>query len=194
MPDNYGSCRRRLSLDDAVDRHLPQVPRKWRGITIRQLLNHTSGVPDFTDTGSRHWSKTFTPEGLLELVGDEGLRFKPGTKYEYSNSNYVMLGMLAEKFYGKPLAQILDEEIARPLGLTTLRYCEDAYGANGQARPYVREGARIEDAPYRSLSHGRLAGARRVGRHTERTTSHLRWQQTGSRHPWRLGKSENRSA
>lgn len=125
--------RSRVSLDDAVESHLPQIPRKWSGVIVRQLLNHTSGVPDFTDTGSRHWSKTLPPDGLLALVGDDSLQFKPGTKYDYSNSNYVMLAMLAEKYYARPLAQILDEEIAKPLGLTTTQFCEDAYGANGQA-------------------------------------------------------------
>jgi CubicO group peptidase (beta-lactamase class C family) len=78
-----------VGLDDPVDRHLPQMPRKWLGITIRQLLNHTSGVPNFTDTGSSHWAKKLSPAGLLALVSSRGLQFPAGSKYAYSNSNYV---------------------------------------------------------------------------------------------------------
>jgi CubicO group peptidase (beta-lactamase class C family) len=150
--------RSRVSLDDLVETHLPQMPPRWRGTTVRQLLNHTSGIPDFTGTGSRHWPKTLPPDGLLALVGGDNLHFKPGTKYEYSNSNYVLLALIAEKYFARPLARILDEEIFTPLGLTSMRFCEDAYGANGQARPYVRDGDRVEDAPYRSVSHSYGAG------------------------------------
>ena len=143
-----------VGLDDPVDRHLPQMPRKWLGITIRQLLNHTSGVPNFTDTGSSHWAKKLSPAGLLALVSGHGLRFPPGSKYAYSNSNYVMLGQIAERHYGKPFPQILADELFGPLNMTSTRYCEDEYGANGQAMPYIRDGDRVKDAPYWSTAHG----------------------------------------
>ena len=136
-----------VGLDDPVDRHLPEMPRKWLGITIRQLLNHTSGVPNFTDAGSSHWAKKLSPAGLLALVSGHGLRFPAGSKYAYSNSNYVMLGQIAERHYGKPFAQILADELFGPLNMTSTRYCEDEYGANGQAMPYIRDGDRVKDAP-----------------------------------------------
>ena len=143
-----------VGLDDPVDRHLPQMPRKWLGITVRQLLNHTSGVPNFTDTGSSHWAKKLPPAGLLALVSGHGLQFPAGSKFAYSNTNYVMLGQIAERHYGKPLAQILADELFSPLNMTSTRYCEDEYGANGQAMPYIRNGDRVEDAPFWSTAHG----------------------------------------
>ena len=143
-----------VGLDDPVDRHLPQMPRKWLGITIRQLLNHTSGVPNFTDTGSGNWAKKLSPAGLLALVSGHGLQFPAGSKYAYSNSNYVMLGQIAERHYGKPYPQILADELFGPLHMTSTRYCEDEYGANGQAMPYIRDGDRVKDAPYWSTAHG----------------------------------------
>ena len=143
-----------VGLDDPVDRHLPQMPRKWLGITIRQLLNHTSGVPNFTDTGSSNWAKKLSPAGLLALVSGHGLQFPAGSKYAYSNSNYVMLGQIAERHYGKPFPQILADELFGPLNMTSTRYCEDEYGANGQAMPYIRDGDRVKDAPYWSTAHG----------------------------------------
>jgi CubicO group peptidase (beta-lactamase class C family) len=143
-----------VGLDDPVDRHLPQMPRKWVGITIRQLLNHTSGVPNFTDTGPSQWAKKLSPEGLLALVSGHGLQFPAGSTFAYSNTNYVMLGQIAERHYGKPLPQILADEFFGPLNMTSSRYCEDEYGANGQAMPYMRNGDRVEDAPYWSVAHG----------------------------------------
>jgi len=89
-----------VGLDDPVDRHLPEMPPKWLGITVRQLLNHTSGVPNFTDKGSSNWAKKLPPAGLLGLVSGQGLHFPAGSKYAYSNSNYVMLGQIAERHYG----------------------------------------------------------------------------------------------
>jgi CubicO group peptidase (beta-lactamase class C family) len=143
-----------VGLDDPVDRHLPQMPRKWLGITVRQLLNHTSGVPNTSDAGSSSWAKKLSPAGLLALVSGRGLQFPAGSKFAYSNSNYVMLGEIAERHYGKPLPQIFADELFGPLNLTSTRYCEDEYGANGQAMPYIRNGDRVEDAPYWSVTHG----------------------------------------
>ena len=143
-----------VALDDPVDRHLPQMPRKWLGITVRQLLTHTSGVPNTSDAGSSSWAKKLSPAGLLALVSGRGLQFPAGSKFAYSNSNYVMLGQIAERHYGKPLPQIFADELFGPLNLTSTRYCEDEYGANGQAMPYIPNGDRVEDAPYWSVTHG----------------------------------------
>ena len=149
--------RNLLVLDDPVDRHI-QVPQKWKGITVRQLLNHTSGVPDYTATGKSHWPKSLPPTGLLALVSDDSLHFKPSTKYEDSNTNYVMLALIAEKHFGKPFPQVLRDELFTPLDLTTMRFCEDEAGANGQSRGYTRDGDQVKDAAYRSV-HTALAPA-----------------------------------
>jgi CubicO group peptidase (beta-lactamase class C family) len=150
--------RQMVSPDDLVEKHYPELPKKWRGVTVRQLLNHTSGIPDFTDTSPSNWPKSLPPAEMLGLVADDSLHFAAGSKYEYSNSNYMLLGLIAERHYAKPLAQILADELFTPLGLKTMRFCEDAYGANGQARPYVRDNEAIEDAPYRSVAHSFGAG------------------------------------
>ena len=65
-----------------------------------------------------------------------------------------MLGQIAERHYGKPFAQILADELSGPLNMTSTRYCEDEYGANGQAMPYIRDGDRVKDTPYWSVTHG----------------------------------------
>ncbi len=143
-----------VGLDDPVDRHLPEMPRKWLGITVRQLLNHTSGVPNFTDSNASNGSKKLPPAGLLALVSGRGLPFPAGSKFAYSNTNYVMLGQIAERHYGKPFAHILAEELFGPLNMRSTRFCEDEFGANGQAMPYERVGDRVDDASYWSVTHG----------------------------------------
>lgn len=150
--------QRRLVLGDTIGQHLPQLPVKWRGVTITQLLNHTAGIPNFTDTGSRHWAKKLAPIELVGLVADKGLDFEAGTKYAYSNTGYVILAMLLETLHRRPLAQVIDDELVKPLGLSHTRFCEDELGANGQAKNYVRDGARVVDAPYRSVTHSFGAG------------------------------------
>ena len=142
-----------VSLDDPVDRHLPQLPRKWRGTLVGQLFNHTSGVPDINEAGTRDWQKTFAPDGLLGLVAERHLKFAPGTQYDYSNTNYLMLAMIAAKHYAKPLAELLRDELFGPLRMTSTRYCEDESGTNGQARGYVHVDGRIVKAPYVNISH-----------------------------------------
>jgi D-alanyl-D-alanine carboxypeptidase len=86
------------------------------------------------------------------------MRFAAGSKWEYSNTNYVLLGLLVEKLYVRPLGEVIREEFAEPLGLTHTRSCEDAPGANGQARGYVLKDERLHARPYRHASHGFGAG------------------------------------
>jgi CubicO group peptidase (beta-lactamase class C family) len=116
--------RGRLSLGDSLGRHFAGAPAEWRAITIEQLLNHTSGLaPDFRDPDRR--TETRTPATLVAIAMREPMAAAPGTRWIYSNTGYMLLGALVEKLYGKPYAAVLRDEIARPLGLTTLRWCGD---------------------------------------------------------------------
>ena len=108
----------RLSLDQEVAPLLPDVGVA-RGITIRQLLGHTSGIADLlapmrkpmTDHPARHWRA----EEVMARLGDPW--FAPGATYAYSNSNYVLLGLLVERTYGRPFADVLERHLLRPLHL-----------------------------------------------------------------------------
>ncbi|MDT0167204.1 serine hydrolase domain-containing protein [Actinotalea sp. AC32] len=111
----------RLDLGTPVDRLLPGVP--WTtGVTVEQLLNHTSGVPDHYDVLFPHvradWDRVWTPEEVLTLVDTRRRPFEPGTDQEYSNTNYLLLGMLLEAVTGRSWAELLEERILAPLGLT----------------------------------------------------------------------------
>jgi D-alanyl-D-alanine carboxypeptidase len=114
----------RLSLSDTVDRWLPGILPYGDQVTIRQLLNHTSGVPDnsleplvrlytFPHGRSRAW----TPRELVALIADQPPDFPPGTAWSYSNTGYVLAGMIVEAATGRRLGQELARRIFRPLGL-----------------------------------------------------------------------------
>ncbi len=118
-----------LSLDDKVGEFLPGLPREdWRAVTLRQLLDHTSGLPDFTqakgyqDALQASLKKAPPPRKLLSYVEDKKLRFKPGSRYHYSNSDNVAIGLMVEAATGRNYEGQLREQVYGPLGLkkTTL--------------------------------------------------------------------------
>jgi D-alanyl-D-alanine carboxypeptidase len=114
----------RLSLSDTVARWLPGILPYGDQVTIRQLLNHTSGVPDYVlepivrlytvpHGRFRHW----TPRQLVALVAGQPPDFPPGTAWSYSNTGYVLAGMIVEAATGHQLRRELVRRIFRPLGL-----------------------------------------------------------------------------
>ncbi|MGW2860061.1 serine hydrolase domain-containing protein [Streptomyces sp. SDr-06] len=114
----------RVKLDDDIERQLPGVVPNGAHITVRQLLNHTSGLANYTDVLlGKHdpvrdaQKATYTPRQLIALVADIPNRPAPGTTWEYSNTNYVVLGLLVEHITGQSLAHEIDHRIVRPLHL-----------------------------------------------------------------------------
>ncbi len=109
----------RLSLNDPVARYLPKVPRLTKGITVRELLGHTSGLADFYnplhDALIAQPHKVWTPDEVLRRIGP--MWFKPGADWGYSNTNYVVLGLLAEAVTGVPVEAELARRFFLPLGL-----------------------------------------------------------------------------
>ena len=116
----------KVRLDDSIAAHLPGLPAAWRAVTIRQLLNHTSGIPSYTGLGEswrRRWREEMTPDTLLALTASAPMWFAPGSSYRYDNTGYVLLGMLIEKHAGRPWARDIEERFAKPLGLADTRNC-----------------------------------------------------------------------
>ncbi len=143
----------RLSLEDRVVRWFPELTRA-NEVTIRQLLSMTSGYQDFwpQDYVMPMMLEPVTAERILDEWAKKPLDFEPGTKYQYSNTNYVMAGRIVEKVSGMPLFELFGKRIFQPLGMTTVfdiapaalpagdasRYHRYALGA---ARPAPKEGA-----------------------------------------------------
>lgn len=128
--------RGRLALGDPIGRHLSGLRPEWRGITIEQLLNHTSGLQrSYVDMA--RITENLPADSLLAQAARDTMASPPGTAFLYSNTGYMILGVLVEKLYGKPYAAVLRDEIAQPLGLAALRSCSDA-GAGSRAAGYNR--------------------------------------------------------
>ncbi len=95
-----------LSLDDTIGERLPDLPDAWSQVTLRQLLNHTSGLPDYTDDPDfvaavvASFTQAPPPVELLSYVEDEPLRFAPGSEYRYSNSDNIVVGLMIEAATG----------------------------------------------------------------------------------------------
>jgi CubicO group peptidase (beta-lactamase class C family) len=121
----------KLHYDDHLTDFFPDFPAYGKSITVRNLLNHTSGLPDYEDLLMKQYPNT--PEEKIPQILDTGVlklleqqnsgKFAPGSKWEYSNSGYAVLAMIVEKASGKSFGQFLQERIFVPLGMkNTLAY------------------------------------------------------------------------
>ncbi len=111
--------RGKLSYDDLVSKYIPEISRSahLNQITLRQLLNHTSGIPDYGDLGID--DSGLSQQGLiLALLKKDDLLAEPGLKYQYSNPGYALLAIVVERVSGKRFGDFLEQEIFAPLGMS----------------------------------------------------------------------------
>jgi len=116
----------KLDLDDHVSKYIPGITGGDR-ITIRQLLSHTAGLQDFWPQDYMFTDMTVpaTPQHIVDKWAKKPLDFEPGTRWQYSNTGYVVAGMIAEKVSGMPLMTYLGRKIFKPLGMTSVRNLDD---------------------------------------------------------------------
>ena len=113
----------RLGVEDPIDRYVPGVPN-GPNITVSDLLDVRSGLHNYLDTVgfdtgfNQNPTRVWAPHELLALAYAEPPSFPPGTAFEYSNSNTILLGLLVEKLAGKPLSAVLSQRLFAPLGMT----------------------------------------------------------------------------
>lgn len=152
----------KVRLDDSIGTHLSSLPAAWRTATVRQLLNHTSGIPSYTSIGpawARRWGEEMTPDTLVALTAAAPMRFPSGTKWEYDNTGYVLLGMLIEKVTGRPWGTDLEERFTKPLGLSDTRNCLATPLVPRRVRGYEPQGNSWMNATYLAMSQPYAAGA-----------------------------------
>jgi CubicO group peptidase (beta-lactamase class C family) len=109
----------RMNLDDSISKYLPEAPSSWRSITIRHLLTHTSGIPDFNP--DIDFRRDYTEDELAKAAYPLSLEFVPGSRWRYSNTGYLLLGIVVKKATGQSYLDILDMEVFKPLGMRTAR-------------------------------------------------------------------------
>ena len=129
----------KLSLDDKVAKFLPDLTRA-NDVTIRQLLSHTSGYQDFwpQDYVMPGMLQPTTAQRILDVWARKPLDFEPGTKWQYSNTNYVIAGLIVEKASGEPLLQFLQQEIFTPLDMKSVADTDKAKLGDTDPSGYMR--------------------------------------------------------
>lgn len=113
----------RIDLDVSILTYLPDLPEAWKHVTVRHLLNHTSGIKSYTSVGDfvKLTRNDHTPAEIVKLISNAPLEFEPGAKWVYNNTGYYLLGMIAEKVTGNSFARELSERILKPLGMSRTR-------------------------------------------------------------------------
>jgi len=114
----------KFSLDDTIAQRLTGMPAAWGSVTVRQLLNHTSGLPDYTQSKSFAKQASENPRGyvspqtIIGWVRTDPLQFKPGSSYEYSNTDNIVVGLLVEAVSGETYSDALDQIVFGPARLS----------------------------------------------------------------------------
>lgn len=136
-----------LELDDPVAEHLPNYPN-GRRITIEQLLDHTSGIPNYTDLANFHDWKTrpHTTEQIVGRFSELPLEFEPGSDFSPTNSGYFLLGAIIERKSGMSYGEYMQRYVFEPLGMADTKVGDD-YGRPGQARGNVWNAEEKLDPP-----------------------------------------------
>lgn len=114
--------RRLIDRSDSICDHIDDCPEAWRAVTIEHLLAHTSGIADFTSQPDFDSLAAATPAETVAGVADMPLRREPGGSFRYTNTGYVLLGMVIETVSGMPYATFLQDEIFGPLGMQDSGY------------------------------------------------------------------------
>ena len=139
------ASRGKLSLDDDIRKHVPEIPNYGTPITIRHLIHHTSGLRDqWSLLRLAGWRQEdlITEDDVLWVVSrQKGVNFKPGDEYLYSNTGYTLLGTIVKRVTGQSLREFTDQEFFRPLGMTETHFHDDhAMVVPGRTSAYVQAG------------------------------------------------------
>jgi len=151
----------RVKLDDDLSKYVPQFPLQGKKVSIRQLLNHTSGIHSYTSSPgwAKTWNDEMSPDAIVAFVAADTFDFAPGTGYRYNNTGYVLLGMVIEKASGQTYPRYLDTQFFKPLGLRRTSYCPSKTSDPGFAHGYSKGASGTEHAKFLHLSHPFSAGA-----------------------------------
>lgn len=153
----------KIKLDAPVTTYVPDYPKEnGDKITIHQLLTHTSGIPNYTNAPNFLKEKArnpYTPADFVKTFSSLPLEFKPGEKFNYSNSGYFLLGYIIEKITGKTYEQYLQETIFTPLKMVNSGFDHSDVILKNRAAGYEKNGKKIVNAAYLDMSIPYAAGS-----------------------------------
>lgn len=144
----------KLRLNDTIGKLRPDLPAAWHGVTVRRMLNHTGGLPDYTksqpffDQLERDPGAFVPPSQIISWVARDPLDFPPGARYSYSNTDNIVIGLIAEKVTGRSYGSLLRTFVFRRLGLNATSF------PSGTALPgpFIHGYSAGEDGFYTDLS------------------------------------------
>jgi len=124
----------KLALDDSITKYFTDAPPSWRPITVRNLLTHTSGIPDYETEAANvgggvqvvDYRRDYTEDEMTKIAYGMPLKFAPGSRWSYSNTGYVLLGILIHKVSGRFYGDVLKDRVFTPLGMKTARVISEA--------------------------------------------------------------------
>ena len=142
----------------------PPAPDSWKAITLRQVLNHTAGLKDWTEVKEFSYRREYTAGEFIDLIKGAPLQYVPGTSWAYTNTGPPLLGMVVEKASGKPYEEFVAERIFKPLAFPSIRFRHQTEIVTNRASGYeFAEGKFTNGEPFRprviAPSGGVLASA-----------------------------------
>jgi len=151
----------KLKVTDSVCKHVPLCPPIWQPITIHHLLTHTSGIPNYTEF--RYFNKISKHYGyitkIIEAFKNKGLEFKPGEKFRYSNSGYILLGYIIEIIKNRSFEYVVNQLIFKPLNMNDSGYDSNQKIIKNRASGYIGKKDNIVNSFFIDMSHPHAAGA-----------------------------------
>ena len=141
----------KIGLDDSIVKYFPNAPQSWQGIRVKNLLSHTSGLSEYeTDEragpgGPFYMRLDFTEDELVNKIEALPIEFKPGEKWDYRNTNYVLLGAIIHRVTGTFYADYLRERIFKPLGMNSTRLISEADIIPNRSSGYEHKGEIIQN-------------------------------------------------
>jgi D-alanyl-D-alanine carboxypeptidase len=151
----------KLKVEDPLKKHLPDCPKAWADVTLHQLMSHTSGVPENLRIAflKGMWTQPIDVDHILDVVKEKALDFKAGEKYSYSNTGYVLLGLVIEKLSGQPYGDFLRDRLFKPLGMNETGVDSRRLVLKHRANNYGLSKGDFVQAQYVDLSQVYAAGS-----------------------------------
>ena len=138
----------KVALDDPVSKYVPESPGAWRGVTVRHLLTHTSGIKNYNGLAGFELTEHLTRAEFVKRIGAYPPLFAPGEAHSYGNVNYSLLGYVVAQASGKPYWQFVNERIFRPLGMTSAHDRDPHYVLKNRAQGYEWEDGQLVGRDY----------------------------------------------
>jgi CubicO group peptidase (beta-lactamase class C family) len=142
----------KLALSDPLPKHFPGAPAAWKDITVRHLLTHTSGIKDWEGGKDLDYRKDYTEDQLVKVAMKLPPDFPPGTQWSYSNTGYVLLGILVHKASGTFYGDFLKQRVFGPLGMDSTRIISEADVVKNRAAGYDLKDGQLRNQEWVSPS------------------------------------------